>query len=337
MSPRESSFESTTTSTASEGAVEMRRWLMLVMLIVGSFGFAWLHGAATATVPAGGPPASNGRIAYVTDSRGCDDCHVFTVLPDGSDRVKLTDLAAGGPEWSPDGTRLIFPAIAADGRVTTATIAADGTGFVAFEIPDPTLNVACWTWSPDGTRLSCEGWDDTQPDRAGVYTVSSTDGQDLERLTANPHGGGDFTGDFSPDGSQYVFVRENPQRRSGTLALFVVSADGTGVTRVTPWTMDAGSASWAPDGERILLNSGGALFTVRPDGTTITPIEMHTGAGFASAFDPSWSPDGTCIVFSLYLRRTDRVDIFTVAADGSDLQQVTDSRREDGFADWGPA
>jgi hypothetical protein len=39
----------------------------------------------------------------------------------------------------------------------------------------------------------------------------------------------------------------------------------------------------------------------------------------------------------MYLRRTDQVDIFTVAADGSDLQQVTNTRREDGFADWGPA
>ena len=30
-------------------------------------------------------------------------------------------------------------------------------------------------------------------------------------------------------------------------------------------------------------------------------------------------------------------DYATVAADGSALQQVTDTQREDGFADWGPA
>ena len=317
----------------------MKRWFVLVVLVVGSLGLAGVSGAVSAKTvgPDGGVPAANGRIAYVVDSRGCDDCHVFTVLPDGSDRVRLTDLAVGGPEWSPDGTRLIFPAFAEDGRVTTATINADGTGFVVFEIPDPTLNVACWTWSPDGSRLSCEAWDETQPDRAGLYTVSSTDGQELERLTTNPFGGGDFTGDFSPDGSRYVFVRENPQRRNGNLALFVVNADGTGVSRLTPWRMNASSASWSPDGERILFNAGGGLFTIRPDGTEITPIEMHTGAGFAFAFDPSWSPDGTHLVFSMYLRRTNQVDIFTVAADGSALQQVTDTQREDGFADWGPA
>jgi Tol biopolymer transport system component len=319
----------------------MRRTFALVVLVLGSLGLAGVSDVSgpvsKATGPDGAPPATNGRIAYVVDSRGCDDCHVFTVMPDGSDRVRLTDLAAGGPEWSPDGTRLIFPAIAEDGRVATATIAADGTGFVVFEIPDPTLNVACWSWSPDGTRLACEAWDETQPDRAGIYTVSSTDGQDLERLTANPYGGGDFPGEFSPDGARYVFPREHPQRRHGNLALFVVDADGTDVTRVTPWRMNAEGASWSPDGERILFAAGGAFFTVRPDGTEITPIEMHTGAGFAYPFDPSWSPDGTRLVFSMYLRRTNQVDIFTVAADGSDLRQVTASRREDGFADWGPA
>jgi TolB protein len=322
-----------------EGSVAMRRVLALVVVAVAALGPAGSAGFASATVtgPAGGLPAANGRIAYVTDSRGCDDCHVFTVMPDGSGRLKLTDQAVGGPEWSPDGTRLIFPAFAEDGRVTTATINADGTGFVVFEIPDPTLNVACWTWSPDGTRLSCEAWDETQPDRGGIYTVSSTDGQELERLTANPFGGGDFTGDFSPDGARYVFGRENPQRRNGNLAQFVVNADGTGVSRLTPWRMNASSASWAPDGEQILFHAGGGLLTARPDGTEITLIEMHTGAGFAFAFDPSWSPDGTHLVFSMYLRRTNQVDIFTVAADGSALQQVTDTQREDGFADWGPA
>jgi Tol biopolymer transport system component len=53
-----------------------------------------------------------------------------------------------------------------------------------------------------------------------------------------------------------------------------------------------GSASWSPDGERILFDAGGSFYTIRPNGTEITPIEMRTGAGFAFALDPSWSPDG---------------------------------------------
>jgi hypothetical protein len=92
----------------------------LARVEAGSLGAVGPPGQAAATVPGqgGGLPA-NGRIAYVVDSKGCDDCHVFTVMPDGSGRVRLTDHAAGGPEWSPDGARLIFSAIAEDGRRST--------------------------------------------------------------------------------------------------------------------------------------------------------------------------------------------------------------------------
>lgn len=314
----------------------MRRRVVfaLTLMAIGSVGPLEVVGVAQAEVP-----GENGRIAFVTDSRGCDDCHVFTVAPDGTGRLRLTDLGVGGPEWSPDGTRLIFPAFAPDGRVTTASIGADGSGFELFELPDPTVNVACWGWSPDGSRLACETWDETQPDRpSGVFTVDSTDGQDPQRLTTNPFGSADLTGDFSPDGSRYAFVRFNDQRRNGTAAVFVVNADGTGVTRLTHWTMDACCAvSWSPDGERLLFDAGGSLYTMNADGSDVSQVAMHTGAGLAYAFTPSWSPDGTRFVFAMYLRRLDQVDIFTAAVDGSDLVQVTDTRREDGFPDWGPA
>jgi Tol biopolymer transport system component len=199
----------------------MKRLLVLGSVIAGSVGWVGIVGVAQAEVP--GP---NGRIAFATDSRGCDDCHIVSVAPDGTAKMRLTDLGVGGPRWSPDGTRLSVPSFADDGRVTTAMMNADGTGFTAFDIPHPSLNVACWGWSPDGTRLACETWDETQPDRAsGVFTVDSTDGSDLKRLTRNPFGSGDLLGDFSPDGARYAFIRFNDQRRNSNVAIFVVNAD----------------------------------------------------------------------------------------------------------------
>lgn len=317
----------------------MRRRLSLLMGVAIVSGLAvWAVpserlGVATAEVP-----GASGRIAYVTDSRGCDDCHVFTVAPDGSDRIKLTDLAIGGPRWSPDGTRLSFPAVAPDGRITTATIDADGTDLRMFDLDHPTRNVACWGWTPDGTRLTCEVWDESRPQLAGgVFTVDATDGSDLRRLTKNPYGSGDFTGDYSPDGSRYAFIRTNDGRRNGNSAVFLVNSDGTGETRITPWSLNAGTASWSPDGERILFDGGGTFSTVRPDGSDLETIVLDTGDITGFAFEPSWSPDGTRIVFTMWVEAQDQVDIFTVAADGSDLVRITDSKREDGFPDWGPA
>jgi Tol biopolymer transport system component len=77
------------------------------------------------------------------------------------------------------------------------------------------------------------------------------------------------------------------------------------------------------------------LFLVHPDGGGLTPIHLQTGGGFSFAFAPGWSPDGTSIVFSLFLSKTGQEDIYTAKADGMDLVQVTDTLDTERFADWG--
>jgi Tol biopolymer transport system component len=62
---------------------------------------------------------------------------------------------------------------------------------------------------------------------------------------------------------------------------------------------------------------------------------LHTGIGRHLEFQPSWSPNGKRIVFSLYLASTDKVDIFTARADGTDLRRVTNTPEGEEFADWG--
>lgn len=65
----------------------------------------------------------------------------FTIRPDGSDERFLVDDAGGClmcGEWSPDGSRMMFAAMTADGRVTTATVRPDGTALFVLPIADPT-------------------------------------------------------------------------------------------------------------------------------------------------------------------------------------------------------
>ena len=44
--------------------------------------------------------------------------------------------------------------------VAGGTLAVDGSGFVRLPLTDPSLNLIPQAWSPDGTRIALEGFDD---------------------------------------------------------------------------------------------------------------------------------------------------------------------------------
>ena len=312
--------------------VRVRRVAVSLVLgmVVGVF-----VGTTTADAKVPGP---NGRILYTYDTPDCDDCHLTTVDPDGTDATEIPNAFAA--RWSADGTRLATGGMTDDGRISTVVMDADGSNRTAFDIPDASLNLGCTIWFPDDQRLLCEGWDDIHRHRkAGMFTVSASDGGDLVRLTANPYGGHDIPGDVAPDGTRIVFLRENPTRAHRRLGLFVANADGSDATRIGGWLNDSAccQSSWSPEGSSILFAHKGQLRTISPDGTGSAPISLDVGDGFAFAFQPGWSPDGSRIVFCLYRDVTGQVDLFTAAADGSDLVQLTDTQNEEGFPDWGSA
>jgi Tol biopolymer transport system component len=283
------------------------------------------------------PPGNNGRILFVQDTKDCDDCISKSIEPDGTGTIQLPGSAG---RYSPDGTRIMAGTETADHRIGTLVMNADGTDATVFPIPGSSMNLPCAQWSPDGETLLCEGWDEVHPERLpGLFTIDASDGSHVTRLTTNTLGGHDIPGDFSPDGSRIVFLRENPGHGRGTLALFVANADGSDPHRISGWKNDSAccQASWSPDGTRILFAFGGRLRTVRPDGTSIKTVKVDSGAQFYFLSNPTWSPDGTHIAFVMWTSNTGEFDLFTVAADGSDLQQLTDTHREEGFPDWGTA
>jgi Tol biopolymer transport system component len=312
----------------------LMKWLTAVALCAGM---------ALPALPAQAKvPGPNGRIVFSRVVQD-DNTVTYTVNPDGSHMQQLFAGFSGFPRWSPDGSEVSLLAPCTDGEEDCAvTIVDPDTGtFREFKWPDPDLETHCgFGWSPDGTRLACESFGVTDPSRNGIYTIRASDGRGLRRITANPDGD-DIPGDFSPDGNRLVFSRTDPSRpANANAALFVVNLDGSGLRRITPWGLpfSEDGGRWSPNGTTILFDDQKSLFVVHPDGSGLARIPLVT-RGFSRLQNPDWSPDGTKIVVSLFTATapgTGQAGIYTANADGSDLQQVTDSPTFDRYGDWGP-
>jgi Tol biopolymer transport system component len=176
--------------------------------------------------------------------------------------------------------------------------------------------------------------------------VMNPDGSNQVRITSNNVVDGYPT--WSPDGRKIAFVS---QKQNGSFAIFTMNADGTDRTEITAlndsyWAMWR-PLSWSPDGGRIAFHDSSAvstgidIFVVNLDGSgrqNLTADHAHLD------LTPTWSPDGSKILFS-------RNDVYppsgyggtmlhTINVDGTNLTRLVngfaDGWNED-FPDWSPA
>lgn len=318
--------------------------MLAVVAATATFGLTGAGGSAQAEAP--GP---NGRIAFARFDPALGDTVTYTANPDGSDQQQLFFSGpSGAPRWSPDGAHVSIAAACTDGTQTCAATIVDpdsGT-FRQLKWPDPTLETDCGVWSADGQQLACESFGVADPSRNGIYTIRTSDGGGLTRITSNPDGD-DNPGDYSPNGKRMVFLRST---ESGSVGVFVVKLNGSGLRQITSpgFVIDGEqNPSWSPTGNKILFTNRSApdhrraIWVVNADGSGLhqLPITPACGGPFSdpesiACFQPRWSPGGRRIVFTRTSANGSQEDIYTVNADGSGLARVTTS----GVAsqpDWG--
>lgn len=154
--------------------------------------------------------------------------------------------------------------------------------------------------SPDGQRIAFTGMPAGSGDAGNQdIYVTSRDGSDVRRLTDDP--APDYEAAFSPDGARIAFTSK---RRDGLPDVWVMNADGSAPLRLTEARRQ---------------------------------FELP-GSGYG-AFAPAWSPDGTKIVYSVYVPfgAVYRSALWVMNADGSGKHQLTTGAEASDFTPtWSP-
>jgi Tol biopolymer transport system component len=232
--------------------------------------------------------------------------------------ANLRQLTFGGQNaeayFSVDGTKLIFQstrppfscdqifAMNLDGSDVKLVSTGKGRTTCAFFFPDQTHFVYA------STHLSGDDCP-PKPDRSRGYVWpiypsyeifrAHLDGSDLTRLTDS--WGYDAEAAVSPDGRTIVFT----SMRDGDLDIYLMHADGTGVRRLTHQKGYDGGPFFSWDGRSIVYRA------YHPKGEELKDYEA---------------------LLTQHLIKPTRAEIFVMAADGSQHQQITDN----GAANWAP-
>jgi len=173
-------------------------------------------------------------------------------------------------------------------------------------------------FSPDGGRVAYGVGGGRAP---GIYTINS-DGSGNTRLTMF----GNLPG-WSPDGSRIAFASSG---------IWVMKANGTLQQKILAngnWPV------WSPSGTQIAFSSGNDIWvadiTINTN-ESVTASNAHLILQRSGAdIDLEWSL-GSKIVFGGFTDQRNSYEIFTVNPDGTGLQRLTSSLKQDYEPTWSP-
>jgi TolB protein len=156
----------------------------------------------------------------------------------------------------------------------------------------------------------------------------NADGSGQRQLTFNT-GADHFYASFAPDGGSIVFS----SNQTGMYEIYEM--DLAGSRRQLTDSGGAYAPAISPDGALIIYSynpeddlRNSSLWLMDRDGGNRYPIAQLAGG----AWDATWSPDGTQILFASYVG--ENAQMFIMNTDGSNVRQVTSLEGLRGRNDW---
>ncbi len=254
------------------------------------------------------------RIAFVSTRGGrgrAKEIYITDVSGTQISAVTRDQSLSLSPGWSPSANRIGYCSYRQGGPYPHVFDLQTG-------VPTRLISMVGYSggrWSPDGSRIAASL---EQEGNSDIFLLSS-EGRKVRQLTEQS--GINISPTWSPDGQSLAFC----SNRGGGPQIYVMNVESGNVRRLTYRGDYNTSPSWSPKGDAI-------AYTTRSGGFRIMTIPVRGGdpREIASGEDPSWSPDGRYLVFSV------RGRLHLARKDGQSVKQLTSGGGDDTSPAWSP-
>ena len=275
----------------------------------------------------------------VFTSAGDVNREIYLMNPDGSEQINITNHPADDlhPTWSPTGEQILFVSDRMRGR---DLYLMDANGESVKRVFRNHEHRQHPTWSPDGEQIAYER---IEEDERFIYTAT-IDGNHEELI------GKGIEPAWSPEGTELAFCRQDRIILLNLRTGFERKLRSDGIA----WQSNP---AWAPTGNKLAFSwnlqpiepppgilpgerflvpdawfDNETIFIVNRDGTELEQIVDEAGP---EAIWPSWSPDGTKLIYNQQVRGY--FQLFKINLVNHIIEQLTHTEKApqaNTLADW---
>jgi TolB protein len=278
------------------------------------------------------------RIAFTRKNpRSAGGVYTYDVLVVDADGFNLRRVGGASgqiysPDWSPDGSRLLYAVNAGGGwRIVERNLGSGQTRTI--DVGTGMLTTP--SYSPDGTRVAFSAWRESNWE---LFEYNIAEDCCLRRLTTDR--ADDISPTYSRDGSRIAFMSS---RVGGMPHIFVMPAQGGGAVTISPYVHGQRGYYTSPDlsptSSEVAFhghwNSRGTYQIMvadasRPGGQ----VRQITSAGANE--DPSWAPDGRHLVYTHAGVRGSEPGLYVIDTATGNRRSLTTGSEGLRLADWSP-
>jgi TolB protein len=276
-------------------------------------------------------PGKNGKIAYVAFRVTNGTAEIYTINPGGGDKIQLThnNNDEFSLSYSPNGKKIVY----VSGYVNEEIYTIDAFGGGKTQLTHNNKADFDPSYSPNGKKIVYVSGDGNDGE---LYTIDVRTGHRVQLTHNNTD---DYYPSYSPNGKKIVYVSGDGDASE----LYTIDASGGGKTQITHNNKADYDPDYSPDGKRIVyegsdtfgdLNVDKAesdIYTIKAGGGDKTHV---TNTDNVDEFEPSYSPDGKKIVYTVY--KGNASELYTIDVGGGGKTKLTNTDNVDEYMpSWG--